>query len=109
MRGFIVCLAFFLSLGPGLLRCTVGSGSEGGGAPKKPYAEGQILVKFKRDVTPQRIARINAEMGTEVIKEMGRLMLIRIPKGASVEKMLKRFSSLPEVEYAQPDYIQSIH
>lgn len=89
-------------------QCMAASGSPRGSGPQQAYAENEVLVKFRKDISGEQIARINKELRTEVIKEMGSLLLIQIPKGVSVEEMVRRFNRLPEVEYAEPNYIYSI-
>jgi hypothetical protein len=68
-------------------------------------------VKFKPGVTPDRIAAILKEHRTELIREIQgtRTYKLRIVTGEAVESVVKRFSALQEVEYAEPVYVQSLH
>jgi hypothetical protein len=70
------------------------------------HIEDQIGVKFKKSTSPERIEEINRMMGTHVIKmiEGVRICQLRIPQNTTVPEMIKRYSSLPEVEYAEPAY-----
>lgn len=70
------------------------------------HIEDQIGVKFKKSTSPERIEEINRMMGTQVIKmiEGVRVCQLRIPQNTTVPEMIKRYSSLPEVEYAEPAY-----
>ena len=78
--------------------------------PEKTYREGEILVKFKKDVSQDRIGEILEETGTEKIKMLGTVgvYVLRIPKGTTVESMVEKFQTLPEVEYAEPNYTVTI-
>jgi|Deesub1362A_J573_1020465.scaffolds.fasta_scaffold00013_46 general secretion pathway protein D len=73
---------------------------------QKQYAEGELLVKFKPDVTEQEALNLISEKGAEVIKffEDLRIYHVKIREGLTVEDALEEFLSLPEVEYAEPNY-----
>ncbi len=68
--------------------------------------EGAILVKFRPDVSGKEKEYIMSRMETDVLQDMGSgLYLLRIPREESVEEMVKKFSDLPQVEYAEPNYL----
>jgi subtilisin family serine protease len=80
------------------------------------YVEGEIIVKFKRSVAPTRMgalaARANpqatiAKRFVDPVTGFGdyRLAVARFPKDVSVEDMVARYRALPEVAYAEPNYI----
>jgi hypothetical protein len=76
----------------------------------KPYAEGELLVKFREGVSEAQIQEILRQNGTEVTRFLRTLKVyvLRLPPGAAVEDMAKKFQSLPEVEYAEPNYTVTI-
>ena len=84
------------------------------GAPKGlqsapvPYRPGEILVKFKGDVSQTRIQEINEALGTKTIQyfESSGFYLLKITSENSVEITVKQYTELPEVEYAEPNYIR---
>ena len=81
-----------------------------GGAPEKGYKEGEILVKFKKEVPEARIQEMNNEMGTEILKffRFTRFYLLKLPPGATVESMMEKFRALPEVEHVEPNSLVTI-
>jgi hypothetical protein len=76
--------------------------------PKKArHKSGQILVKFKPEVSEETINSINARHHTKKIKKLARIDVykLELPSGASAEEMAQIYQELPEVEYAEPNYI----
>ncbi len=75
------------------------------------FVPGEVLVKFKPEVTEDRVAAILQEHGAELITEYKDLHVhrIKIARGASVELTVKRLSTLQEVEYAEPNYTRTFH
>jgi hypothetical protein len=74
-------------------------------APKLDYVKGEILVMFQTGVPRERIDDINNMLGTSVLKQTGRLYVIRVPRTMSVEGMVDKYNAMPGVEYAEPNYI----
>jgi general secretion pathway protein D len=70
------------------------------------YVEEELLVKFKPDVTEETALAIISKEGASVIKylEEPGVYQIKLKKGQEVEDAARRFASLPEVEYAEPNY-----
>jgi hypothetical protein len=82
---------------------------EGKAPGKDTYAPGEILVKFKPGTSEARIDEINAHQGATVAEKMGGgLYLLRIREGSEVKEMVDRYSALPEVQYAEPNFIYHI-
>jgi general secretion pathway protein D len=73
---------------------------------EKHYIEGEILIKFKKDISKDRAAEIISEHGASVKEyiEDKDTYLIILRKEQSVEEAIKEFSSIPEVLYAEPNY-----
>jgi len=77
------------------------------GKPEEPaYAPGEILVRFNDGVAKQRIEQIIAEERSSVRKVVGSgvIYLIMLPDGMEVMDAVNRFSTYPEVKYAEPNY-----
>lgn len=74
------------------------------------YAEGELLVKFKEGVSDEAAQEILSARGATVIKviEGVRVYRIRLQKNKDVEEAAKEFSALPEVRYAEPNYMLKI-
>jgi general secretion pathway protein D len=73
---------------------------------EKHYIEGEILIKFKEDISKDRAVEIISEHGASVkeyIEDTDTYLIIP-RKGQSVEEAIKEFSSMPEVLYAEPNY-----
>ena len=70
------------------------------------YVKGEILVRFKDEVSMERIGDINKAIGTEIIRTFssGRLFLLHFPEGFTVIDMMERYKELPEVKFAEPNY-----
>jgi general secretion pathway protein D len=74
------------------------------------YVEGELLVKFREGTTSDQALSIISRMGGSVIKVIEKMGIyhIRLRKGEGVEEAVKEYSSLPEVEYAEPNYTMRI-
>jgi subtilisin family serine protease len=70
------------------------------------YAPGQVLVRFKPNVSTQLVNATLAKYDTKKIKRISHLNLyqVRIPDWASVEEMAYALSQNPDVMYAGPNY-----
>src|SRR4030043_1167309 len=76
---------------------------------EKDYKEGELLVKFKVDVSEKKKEKVHKKFGSEKIKEFKGLSIdqIKIKEGLSVEEAIELYSTEPDVEYAEPDYIMT--
>ncbi|MCL4476080.1 MAG: type II secretion system secretin GspD [Nitrospirae bacterium] len=76
------------------------------GVVENRFLEGELLVKFKEGVNDDTAREIIARKGATVIRYVEGIKVyhIRLPKGLAVEDAVKDFSSLPEVQYAEPNY-----
>ena len=102
--------------------CTPVSGAVLGKKDRPRYVEGEVIVKFASGAVlgtglvatrsmaamagrvqgEARIAKTTASFG------MPQKALVRFPKGTAVEALVARFKAMPEVEYAEPNYIAYI-
>jgi type II secretory pathway component GspD/PulD (secretin)/cell division protein FtsN len=73
---------------------------------EKFYRPGELLVKFRDNISDEEALKILDKKGASVIKYFDAIKVyhIQLKSGQGVEEALGDFSSLPEVEYAEPDY-----
>ncbi len=78
----------------------------------KPEHSGRIIVKFKREVPLSAVRDILRTYGLVKVGElkvlsekMGSRYLLLKPISGKVEELIKALTHLPEVEFAEPDYI----
>jgi hypothetical protein len=73
-----------------------------------PYAEGEVLVRFKDSVSPTRRASAHQRLQGAPIKRFSHvrnLEHVKLPRGMSVEQAIRSYRSHPDVLYAEPNYI----
>ncbi|MCM8783205.1 MAG: hypothetical protein NC818_00275 [Candidatus Omnitrophica bacterium] len=76
--------------------------------PELKYVEGELLVKFKPEVSAEEIITIlKDEYQCEIIDIIKGLDVYRIkmPKGKTVPEMVELLSKDERVKYAEPNYI----
>jgi len=73
---------------------------------EKFYRPGELLVKFREHVSAEEAQKIIHKKRASVIKYFDTIKVyhIQLMAGQDVEEAIDDFSSLPEVEYAEPDY-----
>ena len=76
------------------------------GQPQQ-YVPHEVLVKFNPDTDPQTIARIQAELKLEIIRQFRspNLYLMRITDGTGVETVIEKLEASQFVKYAEPNYV----
>lgn len=74
-----------------------------------PFVEGEIIVKFKEGVKKSQTEFLHRTMGVSVIRSLRLkeylIERIKLPQGMTVEDAIRTYENLPEVEYAEPNYI----
>lgn len=74
-------------------------------APDEVVA-GQALVKWREDVDIDTIARINSQFSVQVVGTVEGLAVQVLEAGAiATEDLVATYGALPEVEYAEPNFI----
>jgi thermitase len=68
------------------------------------YAADHFLVGFKAGADIQAINAASGVVTLDTIPEID-VHILRVPKGSTVEEMVRRFNRYPGVEFAEPDYI----
>ncbi len=73
---------------------------------EKHYAEGELLVRFREDVLYEDAESIISQKGASIIRyfEKNNLYHIKLRPEQEVEDAVREFTSIPEVEYAEPNY-----
>jgi thermitase len=79
----------------------------GSTASSAAFAPGELLVRFRPSVAARRADQILIEHSAARSRRIGALNVdvLRLPPGLSVEQAVEVFSRLPEVEFAEPNYI----
>lgn len=74
-------------------------------SPPPRFVPYEVLVKFKDEISQERIASILKNNKMDVIAEIqqGRLYHVRIVDDRSVESAITQITSYQEVEYAEPN------
>jgi subtilisin family serine protease len=105
MARFIFALALALAL-------SGTAGSSAGAASKGPrYVPGEVLVQYRTDATTaqQSAVRGNVGIAAERIRSAGagkgKLELVKLRGGRSVESAIRALQSNPAVAYAEPNWI----
>ena len=80
------------------------------GKAVEKYRQGVVLVKFKSGTTGKEREAFHQRNGTRKEREYARLRLerVRVKPGETVKEAVGRLQKDPAVEYAEPDYIQTI-
>lgn len=77
---------------------------------EKHYSKGELLLRFKEDVTKERALQIISAKDASLIDfiESVNTYRIKLKDGQEVTEAMKEFLSEPEVLYAEPNYIIKI-
>jgi len=72
------------------------------------YVPGEVLVKFKDGTLAKDASKLHSTFKASKKKELPRLRLhhLKIPRQISVEEAIRKYKQDPNVEYAEPNYIQ---
>jgi len=75
----------------------------------KKYKEGELLVKFKPNVAEDAKDSIHKKHGSTKIKQFTDLRIdhIKLKERLSVEEAIGLYTADPDVEYAEPNFIQN--
>jgi subtilisin family serine protease len=80
-------------------------------ASTPPYREDRILIKPKHDVSPAALANFHSARQAKVLQTfegMGRMQVVRVPKGETVKSFIAKYERSGLVEFAEPDYMGHI-
>ena len=81
--------------------------SSSAGTELAEHVPGELLVRFSPGMNSAQAANKMNEMGVTHKREIEgiKVHLVKLPPGLSVEQAVDRFSHLPGVEFAEPNYI----
>ncbi len=69
------------------------------------FAEDELLVKFKEDISDEKARKIIEAQGAKVIKYIEGVRIYHIKLSTKkVKNAMQEFNELPEVQYAEPNY-----
>ncbi|MBF0337126.1 MAG: S8 family serine peptidase [Nitrospirae bacterium] len=71
------------------------------------YKEGQLLIKFKDDITSTRSLTVHRALGAKVVKSytlVKNLELVTLPASLNVKEAVKQYMQHADVQYAEPNY-----
>ncbi len=87
-----------------------GTGTTVGAANSSPYVAGELNVKFKEQAGDSVKSNLLQSSNLSVKHRSAALKFetLKVPKGVSVPEMAKKLQSDPLVEYAEPNYIDTI-
>jgi len=73
---------------------------------ERHYVEGELLIKFKEDVSEDKAKEIISQKGASIIKyiESIKAYHVKLKAEQTVEDALKEFLSHPDILYAEPNY-----
>jgi len=77
------------------------------GASAQDWVEGEVLVKFRAQTGEQKANEVADRFGARTLEKLGASGLTRLALDGSMstKDAVRRYSQLPEVEYAQPNFI----
>ena len=81
------------------------------GKERKNYKPGEIVVKFKDGTDQKTIEAIQRILNLKTIRVVsrGRVYLMKILDGSSVESVMQSLGNYEEVQYSEPNYTRSIY
>ncbi|MBK5099891.1 MAG: hypothetical protein JJE15_02720 [Desulfobacteraceae bacterium] len=81
------------------------------GKVRKNYKPGEIVVKFKDGTDQETIEAIQRTLNLKTIRVVsrGRVYLMKILDGSSVESVMQSLENYEEVQYSEPNYTRSIY
>lgn len=76
------------------------------------YVPGEVLVKFKDEVSRSGIASLSVEVGTKEVRALPMNAAVihqyKLEGALSVDEAVLKYRSNPAVEYAEPNYLYSL-
>lgn len=101
---FLFTLVFVLIVLPGPVASQATSGTAGMVGKIPTFAPGQVLVRFKSDISPQSVAPLVAAYSARPLRRIAnRTFTLAVPIGQE-EQAIKSLTSDPAVQYASLNY-----
>ena len=81
------------------------------GAEKEKYRPDEIIVKFKKTATDERIRQINSKHNTSELYASlyAGFKILKRPEGISAEQAVEIYKNEPQIEYAELNYYAYTH
>jgi len=99
---FLLVLSMSLIIGEGLV--------DAQSQDRPEYLPDEVLVKFKEGVAQDVVDTVVAQAGGKIIKRFRLIPVLQIKVSIdSVQSVVKFFRSLPDVEYAEPNYLRYLN
>ena len=75
-------------------------------AQETDYIEGELLVKFRVEVSEERMGAIHRTLGSRLVESWPgiRWYQVLLKEGLSVPEGIRQYRNLPEVEDAEPNF-----
>lgn len=83
--------------------------SQAGKPALRDYVPGQLLVRFRPEISRQMSQAAHDAVGVSLMREfrsVKNLQLVKVPDKTSLKQMLTYYRSRPDVIYAEPNYIR---
>ena len=86
--------------GPGLMA----EKDQSSASSSNAYTE--VLVRFQGHVPPEAIEKINNSLGVKVVRVIPfpHIYVVQVPSQMSATELVVKYTSFPEVRYAEPNY-----
>jgi thermitase len=77
-----------------------------GPTPEASFVPGEILVKFKTNLTSAEVGKVKKELGLKTVEQIAGLGVQRVEvRPGDEQKTIEKLQGNPAVEYAEPNYI----
>ncbi|HZM25447.1 MAG TPA: S8 family peptidase [Anaerolineales bacterium] len=105
-----ISLALVFSLATSSVSAQDSGDSDSSKSELAEHVPGELLVRFSPGMNSAQAAEKMNEMGVTHKREIQGIgvQLVKLPPGLTVEQAMDRFSHLPGVEFAEPNYILHI-
>ena len=78
-------------------------------AQDHPRVQDEIIVQFKENTAPQLISKINLQLGTRIVITLTpNQFLVKIPESYELNTVISQYIALPEVDFAEPNFVVGI-
>jgi thermitase len=106
---FVICVILSLIASVSVVFAEDGDVSLSSGSVAIPYVPGEIIVKFRPDVTLEAPAKASAHFRAQVKEEVPQIgvEVVEVPP-EDMQAAIEAYLSNPQVEYAEPNFIAEL-
>lgn len=72
--------------------------------PGKAYPEGELLVKLRDGIEPQRMGLLSKEMDMQVVEKFSASNIVLVKTAGDLDEAISSLEERTDVEYAEPNY-----